>query len=158
MVKGSVSSYGHLPLYLYLLRAGSLLQSSLCLKSWNYHSAFNANLYLSNAFLPTISCLICHLWTVSITSSGWSQTLSRLRSYSKMNSLARTELCSQSRNPFQYWSLNSTTGNGLILWFCISVSTSVSSSRVPNPPGIMIKAVAYFTSMTLRTKKWLNVI
>ncbi len=44
------------------------------------------------------------------------------------------------------------------LLLCIKTNTSVSSSSVPKPPGIIIKAVAYFTSITLRTKKCRKVI
>ena len=47
----------------------------------------------------------------------------------------------------------STTGKFRILPIWISVSDSNSSSSVPNPPGRITKASAYFTNITLRAKK-----
>ena len=40
-----------------------------------------------------------------------------------------------------------------ILPVCTSVSTSISSSSVPKPPGIITKAHESFTNITLRAKK-----
>ncbi|MND01867.1 hypothetical protein D3C83_210330 [compost metagenome] len=37
---------------------------------------------------------------------------------------------------------------------CTSVSASKNSSSVPNPPGSTTQAVANFTNITLRAKKW----
>ena len=36
---------------------------------------------------------------------------------------------------------------------CSSVNTSKNSSKVPNPPGMKMKPMLYFTKQTLREKK-----
>ena len=56
-------------------------------------------------------------------------------------------------SPFQYLLPTRTIGKRCTLPVWISVSVSNSSSRVPKPPGNSTNAVAYFTSITLRTKK-----
>jgi hypothetical protein len=45
------------------------------------------------------------------------------------------------------------TGKGPIFWHWIRVAASKSSSRVPSPPGMTMKAQEYFTSITFRVKK-----
>ena len=56
-------------------------------------------------------------------------------------------------SPDQYSLPTSTTGKCLILPVWMSVSASNSSSSVPNPPGRMTNASAYFTNIVLRAKK-----
>ncbi len=40
---------------------------------------------------------------------------------------------------------------------CTSVRASMSSSRVPKPPGMTTYAEANLTNITFRAKKWWNV-
>ena len=47
-------------------------------------------------------------------------------------------------------------GNCVIFLVWTSVAVSNSSSSVPNPPGSTTNAHEYFTSITLRTKKYRN--
>ena len=64
----------------------------------------------------------------------------------------------QSIRPFQYSLPISMTGNLSILDVWIRVIDSKNSSIVPNPPGNMTNAFAYFTNMTFLQKKYLKSI
>ena len=63
---------------------------------------------------------------------------------------------SQSSSPAQYAVPTRKTGKCRILPVWMRVSASKNSSSVPNPPGMITNAVEYFTSITLRAKKWSN--
>jgi hypothetical protein len=59
----------------------------------------------------------------------------------------------QVSRPDQYSVPKRITGNRVTFRVWTSVSASNSSSRVPNPPGRITNACAYFTNIVLRTKK-----
>ena len=87
-------------------------------------------------------------------SSAVSTQLNRFKSSSLMVLLLINRVClSQSMSPLQKAVPTRIIGIFLILEVWISVIASISSSRVPNPPGKTTNACAYLTNITFRTKK-----
>src|SRR3954451_19678836 len=92
-------------------------------------------------------------WITDMTSPMSSVTVIRSRSAALMVPVWASVERIQASRPAQYSVPNRITGKRVTFRVCTSVSASNSSSRVPNPPGRMTNACAYFTNIVLRTKK-----
>src|SRR5581483_139579 len=94
--------------------------------------------------------------TMAQTSSGESVTCSHDASPGSMVLASTSVSIRNSTSGRQNARPTRIIGKRWILPVWINVSVSKISSSVPNPPGIATKPYEYFTSITLRTKKWRN--
>src|SRR4029450_12273969 len=94
---------------------------------------------------------------MSTASSTSSVMVDRLVSSGDTQPASTSSSRTKASQPFQYvWpgTSSSTSGAGVALPVCMSVSSSSVSSRVPNPPGSDTKPLDSFLSMSLRVEKY----